>query len=91
MRLTAYEGEEKFPRLSPDGKWIAFTAQYEGNDDVYVMSSAGGEPQRLTYHPLPDQALVPEPVEQSGDSRGRELQLGREVDPAHPLISGAGE
>jgi len=57
MRLTAYEGEEKFPRVSPDGKWIAFTAQYEGNDDVYVMSSSGGEPQRITYHPLPDQAL----------------------------------
>jgi tricorn protease len=57
MRLTAYEGEEKFPRISPDGKWIAFTAQYEGNDDVYVMSAAGGEPKRLTYHPLPEQTL----------------------------------
>ncbi|HEV8374870.1 MAG TPA: PDZ domain-containing protein [Candidatus Polarisedimenticolia bacterium] len=57
MRLTAYEGEEKFPRLSPDGRWIAFTAQYEGNDDVYVMAATGSEPKRLTYHPLPDQAL----------------------------------
>ena len=57
IRLTAYEGEEKFPRLSPDGRLIAFTAQYEGNDDVYVMSAQGGEPKRLTYHPLPDQAL----------------------------------
>ena len=57
MRLTAYEGEEKFPRLSPDGAWIAFTAQYEGNDDVYVMPVSGGEPRRLTFHPMPDQAL----------------------------------
>lgn len=57
QRLTAHEGEERFPRMSADGKWIAFTAQYEGNDDVYVMSSNGGEPVRLTYHPAPDQAI----------------------------------
>lgn len=57
QRLTAHEGEEKFPRISPDGKLIAFTAQYEGNDDVYVMSAQGGEPLRLTYHPMADQAL----------------------------------
>jgi tricorn protease len=57
LRLTAYEGEEAFPKLSPDGKLIAFTAQYEGNDDVYVMTATGGEPKRLTYHPAPDQAL----------------------------------
>jgi tricorn protease len=57
LRLTAYEGEERFPKLSPDGKWIAFTAQYEGNDEVYVMSVSGGEPLRLTYHPAADQAL----------------------------------
>jgi tricorn protease len=56
-RLTAYEGEEKFPHLSPDGRLIAFTAQYEGNDDVYVMSANGGEPVRLTYHPSPDQVI----------------------------------
>jgi len=57
MRLTAYEGEERFPHLSPDGRLIAFTAQYEGNDDVYVMPVSGGEPRRLTYHPMPDQAI----------------------------------
>jgi len=57
QRLTAYEGEEKFPSLSPDGRLIAFTAQYEGNDDVYVMSAEGGEPARLTYHPMPDQVI----------------------------------
>jgi tricorn protease len=57
MRLTAYEGEEKFPQLSPDGRLIAFTAQYDGNDDVYVMSANGGEPVRLTYHPAQDQPI----------------------------------
>jgi len=57
IRLTAYEGEERFPRVSPDGKWIAFTAQYEGNDDVYVMPVSGGEPRRLTWHPAADQAI----------------------------------
>ncbi len=56
-RLTAYEGEDRFPKLSPNGKLIAFTAQDEGNDDVYVMSASGGEPVRLTYHPAQDQAL----------------------------------
>jgi tricorn protease len=57
QRMTAHEGDEKFPRISPDGKLVAFTAQYEGNDDVYVMSAEGGEPRRLTFHPLADQAL----------------------------------
>ncbi|HEX9427187.1 MAG TPA: hypothetical protein VGA64_05315, partial [Candidatus Polarisedimenticolia bacterium] len=57
LRLTAYEGEEKFPQISPDGRSIAFTAQYEGNDDVYVMSASGGEPVRLTYHPAADQVI----------------------------------
>jgi tricorn protease len=57
QRLTAHEGEERFPRVSPDGAWIAFTAQYEGNDDVYLMPAAGGEPKRLTRHPHSDQAL----------------------------------
>ena len=46
-RLTAHEGLERFPRISTDGRWIAFTAQYEGNNDVYVMSKEGGEPRRL--------------------------------------------
>lgn len=57
IRLTAYEGEERFPVLSPDGQKVAFTAQYEGNDDVYVMSVSGGEPVRLTFHPATDQSI----------------------------------
>jgi tricorn protease len=49
-RLTGAEKSyEMFPRFSPDGKWLAFTAQYDGNTEVYVMPSDGGEPRRLTY------------------------------------------
>ena len=38
-----------FPRFSPDGKWIAFTGQYDGNTEVYLMPAEGGVPKRLTY------------------------------------------
>ncbi len=50
-RLTSHEGYEAFPRFSPDGKWIAFTGEYDGNREVYLMSSGGGVPKRLTYTP----------------------------------------
>lgn len=43
------EGFEIFARFSPDGKNIAFTGQYDGNTEVYVMPAEGGEPQRVTY------------------------------------------
>lgn len=48
-RLTSHKGYEMFPRLSPDGKYIAFTGQYDGNTEVFVVPSEGGEPKRLTY------------------------------------------
>lgn len=48
-RLTSHDGNEMFPHFSPDGKWIAFTGQYDGNTEVYVMPAAGGVPKRLTY------------------------------------------
>ncbi len=57
-RLTAHEGYEYLPRTSPDGRWIAFSAEYEGNMDVYVMAAAGGEPRRLTWHPLADRVVT---------------------------------
>jgi tricorn protease len=47
-------GHETNPLFSPDGKWIAFTGQYDGNADVFVMPADGGEPKRLTWHPAPD-------------------------------------
>ena len=54
VRLTSDEGYESSPHFSKDGKMIAFTAQYDGNIDVYVIPSEGGEPKRLTYHPSGD-------------------------------------
>jgi tricorn protease len=51
VRLTAHPGQELFPRFSPDGKWIAFTGQYDGDEQVYVMPSSGGIPKQLTYYP----------------------------------------
>ncbi len=47
-------GHEGVPVFSPDGKWIAFTGQYDGNADVYIMPAGGGEPVRLTWHPGQD-------------------------------------
>jgi tricorn protease len=55
LRLTTHEGLERFPKLSPDGKSVAFTAEYDGNFDAFVVPSDGGEPVRLTYHPDVDQ------------------------------------
>src|SRR5204863_10219268 len=56
-RLTAAPGTETDPLFSPDGTQIAFTGQYDGNVDVYVVPATGGVPKRLTYHPGQD-ALV---------------------------------
>ncbi|MBP1766343.1 MAG: peptidase, partial [Candidatus Aminicenantes bacterium] len=50
-QITTDVGVETGPAFSPDGKWIAFSAQYEGNMDVYIVSAAGGVPKRLTWHP----------------------------------------
>ncbi len=50
-RLTAHPGQELFPKFSPDGQWIAFTGQYDGDEQVYIMPSAGGEPKQLTFYP----------------------------------------
>jgi len=49
-RLTADPGYDQLPRFSPDGKWIAFTGEYSGQTDVYVMPASGGDVKRLTYH-----------------------------------------
>src|SRR5437667_3877579 len=53
-RLTTSEGIERFPKISPDGRTVAFTAEYDGNIDAYTVPIDGGEPRRLTWHPDPD-------------------------------------
>ena len=50
-RLTSFQGATTNPKFSPDGKSIAFSAEYSGNTDVYVVPAEGGEPKRLTWHP----------------------------------------
>jgi len=50
-RLTAHPGVELFAKFSPDGKWIAFTGQYDGDEQVYVVPTSGGEPRQLTFYP----------------------------------------
>ncbi|MFZ0430142.1 MAG: PDZ domain-containing protein [Acidobacteriota bacterium] len=57
IRLTAGPGAESGPVFSPDGKKIAFTGQYDGSTDVFVMPAEGGVPQRLTFHPGADTAV----------------------------------
>ena len=53
-RLTSFAGATENPKLSPDGKLVAFSAEYGGNIDVYVMPVQGGEPKRLTWHNAAD-------------------------------------
>ena len=74
-RLTSDDGAETHPHFSPDGRWIAFSGQFEGNTDVYVMPATGGQPTRLTWHPGPDLAMGWTPA---GDVL---LQSGREGRP----------
>ena len=50
-QITSHPGLELFAKFSPDGKWIAFTGQYDGDEQVYVVPSGGGEPRQLTYYP----------------------------------------
>ena len=56
-RLSSPLGEESFPRFSPDGTKLAYSADYDGNVDVYVVPTAGGTPVRLTHHPMPDRVV----------------------------------
>ena len=50
-RLTTHPGVELFGKFSPDGKTIAFTGQYEGDEQVYLIEANGGEPRQLTFYP----------------------------------------
>mgnify|MGYP000134251318 CR=1 FL=1 len=53
-RLTHHAAAEFAPKFSPDGRWIAFSASYDGNTDVYVIPSSGGQARRLSWHSAPD-------------------------------------
>ena len=49
-RLTSHPGMELFPKISPDGKWIAFSGEYSGSRQIFVMPSNGGTPRQLTFY-----------------------------------------
>jgi len=55
-RLTTHIATEGGPKLSPDGRWVAFTANYDNNVDVYLISVDGGQPKRITWHSAGDTA-----------------------------------
>jgi len=73
-RQLTTSGHEGLPFFSPDGNWIAFTGQYDGNPDVFVMPAQGGEPRRLTWHPGLDVAIGWTP-----DSKRVLFRSGREA------------
>ena len=55
VRVTAMQGYETSARVSPDGKWIAFTGRQTGNPEVYIMSVSGGDVKQITYHSANDE------------------------------------
>ncbi len=55
VRLTAMQGYETNAKISPDGKWVAFTGRQMGNADVYIMPLAGGDIKQLTFHSAADE------------------------------------
>ena len=50
FRLTSHEGVELTPKISPDGQWVAYSAEYSGTRQVHVLPAAGGEPKQLTFY-----------------------------------------
>lgn len=57
LKLSSPAGVESFPKFSPDGASIAFSGNYDGNTDVYLIPVNGGIPSRLTYHGMPDRVV----------------------------------
>ena len=57
QRLTVNKARDAYPRFSPDGKWIAFSSDRNGNLDVFIIPSSGGTAKQLTYHSADDTVL----------------------------------
>jgi tricorn protease len=57
QRLTDNQAREVYPRFSPDGNWIAFSSNREGNHDIYVVAATGGKPRQLTFHSATDNTV----------------------------------
>ncbi|MEO7916485.1 MAG: hypothetical protein ABIR16_02485, partial [Dokdonella sp.] len=50
VRLTSHDGQELYPKFSPDCRWIAFSGEYDGTRQVYAIPAAGGQPRQLTWY-----------------------------------------
>ncbi len=57
VKLSSPKGEEFMPKFSPDGNFIAFSGNYEGNTDIYIIPTMGGTPKRITNHPMGERVL----------------------------------
>jgi len=57
QRLTVNKARDVYPRFSPDGKWIAFSSERNGNLDVFIIPAAGGTAKQLTSHSADDSVL----------------------------------
>src|SRR5713226_8482074 len=57
QRLTVNKARDAYPRFSPDGKWIAFSSDRNGNLDVFIIPSGGGTAKQLTFHSADDTVL----------------------------------
>ncbi|MGB7296438.1 MAG: PDZ domain-containing protein [Candidatus Aminicenantales bacterium] len=78
-QLTTGIGAESDPLFSPDGTLVAFTGEYDGNTDVYLVPAAGGVPKRLTFHPGPDRVVAWSPDGKRivfHSSRGDDVGIG---------------
>jgi len=88
-RLTSHPANEGNIKFSPDGKLLAFTANFDGNDDVYVVSVVGGQPKRLTFHPSRDRVTGWTPDGSAVTfSSNRETTFGRSGQIYHVPLSG---
>jgi tricorn protease len=56
-RVTDHVAREVYPRFSPDGRWIAFSSNRYGNNDVFIVPVEGGAPRRLTFHSGNDEVV----------------------------------
>ena len=86
VQLTSHPASEYAPHFSPDGKWIAFSANYDNNTDVYVIPVEGGQPRRLTWHPAAGRR---DGMERRRQARAVRVQPRDRQQPSEPALRSA--